>query len=266
MKDTFALITGASSGIGLEISKSLAKRNHNLVLTSRRGSVLEEEAKKLRNTFGVKVDFFPCDLTDEKAPQALYDFCNKKGYVVNLLVNNAGYAIPTSFDQTSMIEEEKFIRVLGISVIALCKLFIIDMLKRNQGRIMIVSSVAAFAPPSSIQALYGPIKTFMNRFSEGLNRNYNHLGITSTAVCPGYTITNFHTASGVQKEMDSVPKFMKKAAPRVAEEAVEATLKGKKVCVPTKTFKIIVFLLKVIPHFFFSMVSAVLAPGRYEKK
>ena len=66
--------------------------------------------------------------------------------------------------------------------------------------------------------------------------------------------------------MDSVPKFMKKAAPRVAEEAVEATLKGKKVCVPTKTFKIIVFLLKVIPHFFFSMVSAVLAPGRYEKK
>ena len=155
----------------------------------------EEEAKKLRNTFGVLVDFFPCDLTDEKAPQALYDFCNKKGYVVDLLVNNAGYAIPTSFDQTSMIEEEKFIRVLGISVIALCKLFIIDMLKRKQGRIMIVSSVAAFAPPSSIQALYGPIKTFMNRFSEGLNRNYNHLGITSTAVCPGYTITNFHTAS-----------------------------------------------------------------------
>ena len=266
MKDTIALITGASSGIGLEISKSLAKRNYNLVLTARRESLLEEEAKKLRNTFGVLVDFFTCDLTDEKAPQALYDFCNKKGYVVDLLVNNAGYAIPTSFDQTSMIEEEKFIRVLGISVIALCKLFIVDMLKRKQGRIMIVSSVAAFAPPSSIQALYGPIKTFMNRFSEGLNRNYNHLGITSTAVCPGYTITNFHTASGVQKEMDSVPKFMKKAAPRVAEEAVAATLKGKKVCVPTKTFKIIAFLLKVIPHSFFSMVSAVLAPGRYEKK
>lgn len=78
MKDTFALITGASSGIGLEISKSLAKRNHNLVLTARRESVLEEEAKKLRNTFGVKVDFFPCDLTDEKAPQALYDFLTKR--------------------------------------------------------------------------------------------------------------------------------------------------------------------------------------------
>jgi short-subunit dehydrogenase len=140
------------------------------------------------------------------------------------------------------------------------------MLKNRQGRIMIISSVAAFAPPSSIQTLYGPIKTFMNRFSEGLNRNYNHKGITSTAVCPGYTITNFHTASGVQKEMDNVPKFMKKEAAQVAEEAVQATLKGKQVCVPTKTFKVIVFLLKIIPHSFFSLVSAVLAPGRYEKK
>ena len=172
----------------------------------------------------------------------------------------------SSFDQTPMEEEEKFIRVLGISVIALCKLFIKDMLDRGKGRIMIISSVAAYAPPSSIQTLYGPIKTFMNRFSEGLNLNYNHRGITSTAVCPGYTITNFHSASGVQNEMDNVPGFMKKDAPRVAEEAVQATLKGNHVYVPTKTFKVIVLLLKIIPHSFFSLVSSVLAPGRYDSK
>ena len=165
-----------------------------------------------------------------------------------------------------MEEEEKFIRVLGISVIALTKLYIKDMLNSGGGQIMIVSSVAAFAPPSSIQTLYGPIKTFMNRFSEGLNVNYNHRGITSTAVCPGYTVTNFHTASGVQEEMDSVPSFMKKSARRVAEEAVEATLKGKKVCVPTKTFKLIVFLLKLLPHSLFPLFSKRLAPGRYDKK
>ncbi len=182
-----------------------------------------------------------------------------------MLVNNAGFAIPGSFDQTPMDEEERFIRVLGIAVISLCKKFIQDMLERGQGRIMIISSVAAFAPPSSIQTLYGPIKTFMNRFSEGLNLNYNHKGITSTAVCPGYTITNFHTASGVQNEMDSVPSFMKKEAKQVAEEAVKATLKGKKICVPTITFKVIVFLLKIIPHGLFSLVSAFLAPGRYQK-
>ena len=76
-----------------------------------------------------------------------------------------------------------------------------------------ISSVAAFAPPSSIQTLYGPVKTFINRFSEGLNLSYNSLGITSTAICPGYTITNFHTASGVQNEIDRVPSFMKKRPP-----------------------------------------------------
>ena len=266
MKKTYALITGASSGIGSEIAKSLAKRNYNLVLTARRENLLKSLAEELRLNFGVEVDYISCDLTDPKAPEVLYDFCKHKKYQIDLLVNNAGYAIPSSFDQTPMEEEEKFIRVLGISVIALCKLFIKDMLDRGKGRIMIISSVAAYAPPSSIQTLYGPIKTFMNRFSEGLNLNYNHRGITSTAVCPGYTITNFHSASGVQNEMDNVPGFMKKDAPRVAEEAVQATLKGNHVYVPTKTFKVIVLLLKIIPHSFFSLVSSVLAPGRYDSK
>ena len=87
------------------------------------------------------------------------------------------------------------------------------MIREKKGKIMMISSVAAFAPPSSIQTLYGPVKTFINRFSEGLNLSYNSLGITSTAICPGYTITNFHTASGVQNEIDRVPSFMKKRPP-----------------------------------------------------
>tara|TARA_A100001015_G_scaffold279553_1_gene340845 strand:+ start:1620 stop:2117 length:498 start_codon:yes stop_codon:yes gene_type:complete len=165
-----------------------------------------------------------------------------------------------------MEAEEKFLRVLGISVIALSKLFIKDMIKAKKGKIMMISSVAAFAPPSSIQILYGPIKTFINRFSEGLNLSYNSYGINSTSVCPGYTITNFHTASGLQAEMDRVPSFMKKEAYRIAEEAVEATLKGDRECVPTKTYKVIVFLLKLLPHWLFPLFSKRLAPGRYDKK
>ena len=223
MKNSYALITGASSGIGLEIAKSLAKRNYNLVLTARRKVLLKKVTQELISIYGVEADYISCDLTDPNVPGELYAFCKQKGYQVDLLVNNAGYAIPSAFENTTMEDEEKFIRVLGISVIALCKLFITDMLSKGKGRIMIISSVAAFAPPSSIQTLYGPIKTFMNRFSESLNINYNHKGITSTAVCPGYTITNFHTASGVQKHMDDVPNFMKKDATRVAEAAVQAT-------------------------------------------
>ena len=129
---------------------------------------------------------------------------------------------------------------------------------------MMISSVAAFTPPSTIQVLYGPIKTFINRFSEGLNLSYNSIGISSTAVCPGYTVTNFHTASGVQDEMDRVPSFMKKNASRVAKEAIKATLRGEKTCVPTFTYKLIVFLIKVLPKSLFWIFSKKLAPGRYD--
>lgn len=266
MKKEYALITGASSGIGLEISKVLAQKGFSLVLVSRREDKLNEVSQDLIQNYKTPVTYFVSDLEDPAAPKAIFEFCKNKGYFISVLVNNAGYALPDAFHKTPMEAEEKFLRVLGISVVALTKLFLPDMITAKQGKIMMISSVAAFAPPSTIQTLYGPIKTFINRFSEGLNLSYNALGITSTAVCPGYTVTNFHTASGVQQEMDRVPSFLKKEAHRVAEEAVEATLKGKKVSVPTKTFKIIVFLLKVLPHSLFPLFSKRLAPGRYEKK
>ena len=266
MTDSYALITGASSGIGLEIANCLAEKGFNLILTARRENILEIASRDISEKYKVKVDFIASDLSDSSAPDQIFNFCVNKDYQVDILVNNAGYGIKTSFHKTSMDEEEKFIRVLGISVIAMTKIFLPDMIKRGSGKIMVVSSVAAFSPPSSIQALYGPIKTFMNRFSDSININYNHKGITSTAVCPGFTVTGFHTASGVQDEMDRVPKFMKFSAKRVASEAVEATLSGKSLCVPTKTYKILVFILKHVPESVMSLFGKGLAPGRYDKK
>jgi len=262
MENTYALVTGATSGIGLEISKNLAKRGYNLILVSRTTEKLDQTSKKLIQNFNIKCDYFSSDLTLIESPDEIYQFTSQKKYNVSILVNNAGYALPNAFHENSMEDEERCLRVLGTSVIALTKKYINDMIANGGGRIMIVSSVAAFAPASSLQSLYGPVKTFMNRFSESLSF-YNKYGITSTAVCPGYTVTNFHTASGVQKEMDSVPSFLKKSARRIAEEGVDAMLKGKKVCVPTKTWKIVVFLLKVIPHSVFPLISGLLAPGRY---
>ena len=180
------------------------------------------------------------------------------------MVNNAGYGINTPFHITSIDVEESFIRVLGTSVISLTKIFLNDMIEKKRGKIMIVSSVAAFAPPSAIQVLYGPIKTFMNRFSDALNKNYNRYGITSTSVCPGFTVTNFHTASNVQDLMDKVPPFMKFSAERIAKESVEAMLKGKSLCIPTKTYKSIVFLLKIIPYSLVRRLESFFAPGRYK--
>ena len=263
MKNSYALITGATSGIGLEISRDLAKRGYNLVLVARTKERLSEISRELIKKYNIKCDYFSSDLTLINSPKEIYQFTSQKQYRIEILINNAGYALPNAFHLNSMEDEEKCLRVLGISVIALTKKYINDMMSNGGGKIMIVSSVAAFAPASSLQSLYGPVKTFMNRFSESLNF-YNKYGITSTAVCPGYTVTNFHTASGVQEEMDNVPSFLKKSAKRIAKEGVDAMLKGKKVSVPTKTWKIIVFLLKIIPHSVFGLVSGLLAPGRYD--
>ena len=263
MKNSYALVTGATSGIGLEISRDLARRGYNLILVARTKENLSKTSRELIKEYNIKCDYFSSDLTLINSPEEIYQFTSQKHYNVEILINNAGYALPNAFHINSMEDEEKCLRVLGTSVIALTKKYINDMITNGGGKIMIVSSVAAFAPASSLQSLYGPVKTFMNRFSESLNF-YNKYGITSTAVCPGYTVTNFHTASGVQEEMDSVPTFLKKSAKRIAKEGVDAMLKGRKVSVPTKTWKIIVFLLKIIPHSVFSLVSGLLAPGRYD--
>ena len=263
MKNSYALVTGATSGIGLEISKDLAKRGYNLILVARTRDKLDSLSSELASEYNIDCDFFSSDLTLINSPNEIYEYTSQKKYNVNILINNAGYALPNEFHENSLEDEEKCLRVLGTSVIALTKKYINDMISNGGGKIMIVSSVAAYAPASSLQSLYGPVKTFMNRFSESLSF-YNKYGITSTAVCPGYTVTNFHTASGVQAEMDSVPGFLKKSAKRIAQEGVDAMFKGKKVSVPTKTWKVIVFLLKIIPHSVFRLVSGLLAPGRYD--
>ena len=263
MKNSYALVTGATSGIGLEISKDLARRGFDLILVARTTEKLVKISNELTQEYNIKCDYFSSDLTLIDSPNQIYQFTNQKKYNVDILVNNAGYALSRAFHKNSMEEEEKCLRVLGTSVIALTKNYINDMISNGGGKIMIVSSVAAFAPASSLQSLYGPVKTFMNRFSESLSF-YNKYGITSTAVCPGYTVTNFHTASGVQAEMDSVPGFLKKSAKRIAEEGVDAMFKGKRISVPTKTWKVIVLLLKIIPHSVFRLVSGLLAPGRYD--
>ena len=264
MNKSFSLITGASSGIGLEIAKELASRGKNVLLTARREKRLIKLQNEIISKFNVECDFICADLSQDKSVTKIFNFCKQRGYFINILINNAGYALPNFFHNTPIEEEEKFLRVLSTSVISLTKIFLTEMIKKNDGKIMIVSSVAAYAPPSKIQSLYGPVKTFMNRFSEALNLSYNKNNIYSTAVCPGYTVTNFHTASGVQSEMDGVPNFLKKSASRIAKEGVKGMLDNKKVVIPTKTWKIIVFLLKIVPKKVFDFISSVLAPGRYE--
>ena len=152
-----------------------------------------------------------------------------------------------------------------MGVIALTKRFIPGMLQQKSGKIMLVSSLAAFAPPATgWGALYGPVKTFVNRFGDALNLNYRSQGITATNVCPGFTVTEFHTASGMQDAMDEVPSFMKKDSKTVAKGAVDAMMKGKSVWVPGALNKILAFLCNTLPTSLVIKMSSSLAGRRYE--
>ena len=121
----FALVTGASSGIGLQICHSLAKRGYNIILTSRSENKLKTISEEINSKHGVETTYFPCDLADKQGPQSIYNFCESKNYQVDVLVNNAGYALPDTFEKNSVEDEEDCIRVLGTSVISLTKLFIV---------------------------------------------------------------------------------------------------------------------------------------------
>ena len=128
MKNSYALITGATSGIGLEISKDLARRGFNLILVARTTKKLVQTSNDLIQEFNIKCDYFPSDLTLIDSPDEIYHFTSQKKYDIDILVNNAGFALPNAFHKNSMEDEEKCLRVLGTSVIALTKKYINDMI------------------------------------------------------------------------------------------------------------------------------------------
>ena len=263
MNKNYALITGSTAGIGLDIAKELASRGHNILLTARREDRLKDIAEQLTADFGVEADYVVADLGEIDAPGIIFDFCASNNYIVDILVNNAGYTINKNFHEISEEEEERFIRVLGLGVITLTKRFIPGMLQLKSGKIMLVSSLAAFAPPAR-GALYGPVKTFVNRFGDAVNFNYRNQGITATNVCPGFVETEFHKASGMQDVMDEVPSFMKKDSKTIAKGAVDAMMGGKRLWIPGLLIKMIAFFCYHLPGPLVIKIGSRLAGGRYD--
>ena len=261
----YVLITGASSGIGLELAKQFAKIGYNLVLTARRADRLAEISRELAQKYSIDVSYISSDLKDTNAPKLIYEGCIHKE--IAIIVNNAGYSINKKFHETDFEEEEDFLRVLSLSMIHLTKLFLPDMINRGYGRIMMISSFAALAPPASgWGSLYAPVKTFVNRVGDALNASYNHKGITVTNVCPGFTITEFHQASGLQDAMDKIPSFMKYSAEFVAKGAIKATLAGKRIWIPGMVYKFFGVLLQILPTSMILFIARVLrlTGGRYD--
>lgn len=197
MAFTTALVTGASSGIGYEISRQLAKEGHNLVLVARRRERMEELAAQLRMEHKCKITVVALDLTQPGAAESLYQQLKRENIPVDILVNNAGVGTRGSFLNIATERQLAEIQLNVVALTHLCKLFGNDMVQRGLGKILNIASVAGFIP-GPYMSVYHASKAFVLSFSEGLRQELKGTGVSVTVVCPGPVESEFHQLANTQ--------------------------------------------------------------------
>ena len=228
--DSTALVTGASSGIGAEFARGLARRGHGLTLTARREGLLEELATELRGAHGVRVEVVPCDLADPAARDALAASVQERGLTVEILVNNAGFGVYSDFAESDRERELEQVRVLVEAPVDLTARWLPGMVSRGRGAVINVSSTSGLQPIPG-NSTYAAAKSHVLLWSEALWQEVKGRGVTVTAVLPGPVRTGFQEASDTTFT-DKMPGITFVSAEQVAEDSLRAAEKGKRTLIP----------------------------------
>jgi len=242
-KTETALVTGASSGIGRAIAELCARDGHDLVLVARREARLRELQESWTKRYSVKVRVVPMDLSDPSAPQRLFDLL--RGTEVDILVNNAGFGAYGPFAESELARQLQMVRLNVEAVTHLTRLFLPAMVRRGRGRILNLSSMAAFEP-GPLMAVYYATKAYVLSFSEALSEELRGTGVTVTAFCPGPTATEFQ--SGAHLERSGVLRIAQAKLDPIAEAGYRAMMEGKPVAVPGILNKIATILVRLSPR------------------
>lgn len=224
-----ALITGASSGIGLELSRLFARDGYHLVLVARSAQKLQSLAAELEKTHGVNVNVLPADLSQSGAAEEIYRQVQSKGIHVDVLVNNAGFGVLSELATARLEDSRQMVELNVASLTMLTHLFLPGMVKQRFGRILNVGSTGSFSPVPSM-AVYGATKAYVLSFSEALAEELRGTGVTVTALCPGVTITGFQARSGVGGSR--MVRMGSMTAEQVAHLGYQAMQRGRKVIIP----------------------------------
>lgn len=228
MKKT-ALITGASSGIGLELARIHASKGGNLVLVARSKDKLEKLKNELEQQYGSMVLVIPKDLSNPAAPQEVYDQLQKENVKVDYLFNNAGFGDYGFFHETSWEKEAQMIDLNVRTLTHFTKLFVKDMVHNKSGKIMNVASTASFQP-GPLMSVYYATKHYVLAFSEGIANELKGTGVTVTALCPGPTASGFQDAAAMN-ESKLVKGVKMPTAREVAEYGYRSLAKGRVVAI-----------------------------------
>lgn len=215
----WALITGASSGIGEEFARELSKRGTNLVLVARREENLNQLSEELAKRDGTKSLVIPIDLTDVDAPKKLHAKVREEGIVVDLLINNAGFGFVGKISET---EPDRMLKMIQLNISALTELtylFLPEMMERESGSIMNVASVAAFQP-IAYMPVYSASKSYVLHFSEAIWAEAREKNVSVMALCPGTTRTDFFDVAGTKQG------WLERNRSQSVQEVVKAGLKA----------------------------------------
>jgi short-subunit dehydrogenase len=241
------LITGASAGIGAALARVYAAEGWDLILTARREAPLRALAAELTG-LGSTVTVIAGDLADPEAPGRLLEAARTRGLTVDGLVNNAGFSRTAGFLQTEPAAHAAMIRVMLSAPIELARLFAPAMVERGYGRILNVASLAGQMPATGGDTLYGPIKSFLIKASQGLHLELRGTGVHVTALCPGYTLTEFHDANGTRAEVSAAyPAWMWQTADHVARVGYDAVEANRPKVTPGAMNNLLAGLAKHLP-------------------
>jgi short-subunit dehydrogenase len=231
--DRTCLVTGASSGIGAEIARQLARRGLGLTLVARREAALQALAAELAGAHGIRVEVIAADLTLEESRTAIASELDARGLGVDVLVNNAGFSTMGPVHRADPARELAMIRTDIEAVVHLCTIFLPAMVERGRGAVLNVASTAAFQPLPG-QAGYGGAKAFVLSYSRAMGGELRGTGVTVTTLCPGPVETGFANAAGLSDEeaAGALPRIMWLSASDVAEAAIEGMERGRAVVIP----------------------------------
>lgn len=242
-----ALITGASAGIGAALARVYAEKGWDLILTARREPPLRALADELAR-IGAVSTVLTEDLVDPAAPRRLFDAVQARGLTVDGLVNNAGFSRTAGFLDTDPAAHRAMIQVMLAAPVELARLFASAMVERGYGRILNVASLAGQMPATGGDTLYGPIKSFLIKASQGLHLELRGTGVHVTALCPGYTLTEFHDANGTREQVSvAYPSWMWQTADHVARVGYAACEANRPKVTPGAINNLLAGLAKHLP-------------------
>jgi len=244
-RERYAVITGASSGIGYELAKLLANDGKDIVVVARSRDKLEDLKRDIENKQGTKVRVLAKDLSNPKSPLEIFTELEQEYIDVDVLVNNAGFCVYGNFSETELQKELEMIQVNATSLIHLTKLFLPKMLERKSGYILNVASLCAFmAVP--LESIYCGTKALVLHFSEALANELKGTGVKVTCLCPGLAKTLFHKRANMENTKVGKRKMMDAAT--VAQAGLEALKRGKAITIPGLQYNAAPLLVRVLPR------------------